>query len=64
MQKLLSVRETSERAGISEALLYKLLRRGEGPQTIKLGRRTLIAESDGEAWITAKRSESAGKIAA
>ena len=64
MQRLLSVKETSERAGISPGLLYKLIRRGLGPTTIKLGRRTLIAESDGEAWVQSRRATRSNRATA
>lgn len=45
-----SVREFCRASGISVSLFYLLLRRGEGPELMKVGGRTLIALRDAEEW--------------
>lgn len=37
--------------GISRRTLYSLLARGEGPPTIRIGRRRLIRKEAAEAWL-------------
>lgn len=47
----LSVPEAAAAMGISRAGLYALLARGEGPPTIKLGRRRLIRRDALQEWL-------------
>lgn len=39
------------RVGISTRLLYSMIARGEGPPTIKLGRRSMIRPEAGMEWL-------------
>jgi hypothetical protein len=36
--------------GISRATFYNLIRRGEGPIVMKVGKRTLVSDEAAEAW--------------
>jgi hypothetical protein len=55
MEKLFWIPEFCGQAKISRSLLYSMWRRGEGPVVTRLGRRRLISESAGNAWL--KRQE-------
>jgi excisionase family DNA binding protein len=46
-----TVDEFCARVGISRRHFYALLRRGEGPPTVTVGRRRLIRRAAGEAWL-------------
>lgn len=46
-----SIAEFCSAHGISRALFFKLRRRGEGPVTVKAGRRRLITIDAEEAWL-------------
>ncbi|MFM2045552.1 MAG: Helix-turn-helix domain [Pseudomonadota bacterium] len=48
-----SIQGFCARYGISRTLFYALLRTGEGPATVKIGRRRLIARQAAEAWFRA-----------
>jgi excisionase family DNA binding protein len=48
--RLLSVSEFCQQSGISRALFYKLVREGNGPRIMKVGRRTLISGQAAEEW--------------
>ena len=50
-QRLLSVRDFCRLAGISKALFYLLLKRGTGPEVVKIGRSTKINIAAAERWI-------------
>ena len=52
--RMLSVRETADRLGVSERFVYALLARGE-LQSLKIGRRRLIDSRDAERFIDEKR---------
>jgi len=57
-----SVNEFCADYGISRATFYKLLRQGSGPQTYKIGDRTLISASAAAEWqsrLEAKHSRGA-----
>lgn len=51
-QKLLSVRDFCRMAGISRALFYLLLKRGTGPEVVKIGRLNKITITAAENWIS------------
>jgi predicted DNA-binding transcriptional regulator AlpA len=36
--------------GISRATFYNLMKRGEGPTVMKVGKRTLVSDEAAEAW--------------
>ena len=46
----LSVAEFCAEHGISRALFYLLLARGDGPKVMKVGRRTLISAEAANEW--------------
>ena len=45
-----SVAEFCREHGISRGLFYQLLKDGQGPKTMKLGRRTLISHEAAAEW--------------
>jgi len=47
----LSVSRFCSCIGISRTTFYSLANRGEGPPTIKIGRRRMIAVDDARAWL-------------
>lgn len=50
-----SIPAAAKLAGISRALLFRLLADGNGPRTLAIGRRRLVMVADLEAWLLAKR---------
>jgi hypothetical protein len=50
MKTMYSVSEFCREHGISRALFYTLLRKGQAPHVIKAGRRTLISHEAAEDW--------------
>ena len=50
-----SVRETCDAVGVSRSLLYEEIAAGR-LKTIKIGRRTLLAVADIQAWLDSNRS--------
>ena len=52
-QVAVSVAEFCKAVRISRSFFYRLCREGRGPVTFKLGRKTLIATSDADAWLSA-----------
>lgn len=46
-----SIQQFCKWVGISRSHFYALKRRGEGPDTIKLGRRRLISRMAAEIWL-------------
>jgi excisionase family DNA binding protein len=50
MKTSLSVNEFCEANSISRFTFYQLLKRGEGPAIMKVGRRTLVSHEASEAW--------------
>jgi prophage regulatory protein len=54
-QRLISMKEITERVPYTKAHIYRLIRRGEFPNRIRIGlRRVCWRESDIEAWLNAK----------
>lgn len=47
----LSLAEVCAVAGISRALLYKLLKEGAGPHSFKIGRQRLFSVSAVQVWL-------------
>ncbi len=47
----LSINEAAASAGISRGLLYALIRDGEGPRTLKLGRRRVVTIEALREWL-------------
>ena len=47
---MLSVAEFAHCHNLSRSTFYRLLREGRGPETIKIGRRTLIPREASQAW--------------
>jgi len=50
--RLLTLRETAERLGLSEKTLYGWRVRRSGPSSFRMGNRVRYRETDVEAWIT------------
>jgi predicted DNA-binding transcriptional regulator AlpA len=50
MKAAYSVLEFCKAHGISRAHLYNLLKRGEGPTVMKVGKRTLVSDEAAAAW--------------
>jgi prophage regulatory protein len=54
----LTVAQVAERLGISEATLFRMLSRGEGPPSYRIGgRRRYWRESDVLAWLESRCRE-------
>jgi|ETNvirnome_6_100_1030635.scaffolds.fasta_scaffold19837_3 excisionase family DNA binding protein len=49
-----SLKDAAEILGVSHAHLKNLIKKGEGPQTYKLGRRTLVSEGAMEKFVKKK----------
>ncbi len=47
---LFSIPDFCRTHSISRGMLYKLIGQGEGPRTIKVGRRTLISSEAAQEW--------------
>lgn len=47
-----SVKQFCQAHTLSRAFLYKLIKEGRGPKTIKVGRRTLISAADAQDWFS------------
>ena len=47
---LYSVREFCCRHGLSRSHFYRLAERGDGPEVVKLGRRTLVPREGARKW--------------
>lgn len=47
----LSIPEAADSAGISRSRFYELLSAGDGPPTVKLGRRRLVRRAALESWL-------------
>lgn len=55
--RVLSVPEFCDRAGIAPRTFYDLMARGEGPATVKIGRRRGVLEATADAWLKARERE-------
>lgn len=53
----LSIRQVARRLGISSATVHRLMNRGEGPPSYRIGRRRLWRETDLIAWLEAQRED-------
>lgn len=54
MEKLLNIRETAIRCGISPRQIYKLISSGRfGPELVRIARSVRFRESELDAWLTA-----------
>lgn len=53
----LSIEQVSDRLGVSEATLYRLLRRGHAPPSYRIGKRRLWRESDVLEWLETRCRE-------
>jgi excisionase family DNA binding protein len=47
---VMSVKEFCSAYGVSRAFFYELIKKRQGPRTMKLGRRTLISTEAAETW--------------
>ncbi len=54
-----TVDEFCARIGISRRHFYELLRRGEAPATVTIGRRRLVRREAGEAWLKSREQAAA-----
>lgn len=59
--RLLSIPDFCRAHSISRGMLYKLLGQGEGPATVKVGRRTLISAEAAHAWRQGLGRKTAGR---
>lgn len=55
--KLLRVAEVEERTGVQRWRLYEMLKRGQGPAYIKIGKTIRISETALVAWIKEQESK-------
>jgi predicted DNA-binding transcriptional regulator AlpA len=56
LKKILTKRQFAERIGRSVRHVERLISNGEGPPIVRLGVRAVgIDETDGDAWIAARR---------
>ena len=52
-RRVLTVDEFCTAHAITRGFFYKLRAQGQGPDTIKLGRKTLVTEEAASAWLKA-----------
>ena len=52
----ISITEFCRLIGLSRRSLYGLLDRGEGPPTIRIGRRRLIRREAADAWLRSREA--------
>jgi len=52
----LSLDDLAASIGVSRRHLHQLLARGEGPPTIRLGRRRLVRREAADAWLKAREA--------
>jgi predicted DNA-binding transcriptional regulator AlpA len=57
-ERLLPMRAVRDQVALHPATVYGLIKAGEFPQPIKMGRRSLWIESEVQAWIQARIAES------
>jgi excisionase family DNA binding protein len=54
MEKLLTIRETAARCGVSGRQIYKLAASGRfGPEFVRIARSVRVRESELDAWLAA-----------
>jgi prophage regulatory protein len=59
--RLLSISQVTDRVPFTKVHIYRLMKRGEFPRTIKIGKRRVCwRESEIDAWIASKASVLAG----
>ena len=59
--RLISMKEVTARVPFTRVHIYRLMKRGEFPRTIKIGKRRVCwRESEIDAWIASKASVPAG----
>lgn len=51
LQELIPIKQFCKTVNISRSNLYNLIKRGEGPRTVKIGDSRRILRSDAEAWL-------------
>jgi predicted DNA-binding transcriptional regulator AlpA len=51
MSRNLNINEACKIAGISRAMLYKLLKLKKGPRITKIGRRSFVSSDALETWL-------------
>ena len=52
----ISIADFARSIGISRRSLYSLLDRGEGPPTIRIGRRRVIRREAADAWLRSREA--------
>lgn len=50
-QLAMTVDQFCKACGISKPMLYRLWQQGQGPRSVKLGKRRLILKNDADAWL-------------
>lgn len=61
MRRAMTINEFTGAYGISRATFYRLQETGDGPQTMRVGRRVLIPMEAIEAWEAVHRSGPCGQ---
>lgn len=61
MRRAMTINEFTGAYGFSRATFYRLQEAGEGPCTMRVGRRVLIPMEAIEAWESARRSGPCGQ---
>ncbi len=59
-QLALTISEAAHRLGISRALMYKLLRKGEGPPTVRFDRSIRIRAAALQEWVKQREKDQSG----
>lgn len=57
-ERLLPMRAVRDQVALHPATVYAMVKAGEFPRPIKMGRRSLWVESEVQAWITERIKES------
>lgn len=61
MRRAMTINEFTGAYGISRATFYRLQEAGEGPSTMRIGRRVVIPMEAVEAWENARRAGPCGQ---
>jgi excisionase family DNA binding protein len=59
-QLALTISQAAKRLGISRSLLYKLLKKGEGPPTVQFGRSTRVQVTSLQKWVEQREKDQLG----
>lgn len=57
MQEALSIEEAAHACGVGRTLFYDLLREGQGPPTLRIGRRRVVRVEALRQWLAEREAD-------